>query len=118
MEALVRSGHVADVILACLVLEALALLVWRRVTGRGPRPADVLAILEPLYPGGLDQVIPGSNCIANAYTSNHEALSDPATGTLRAIALHGIDAVGVVHAVLLRMQTLLLPFKVLVLSGH
>jgi multidrug resistance efflux pump len=82
------------------------------------RPGTVLAILEPLYPGGLDQVIPGSNCIANAYTSNHEALSDPATGTLRAIALHGIDAVGLVHAILLRIQTLLLPFKALVLSGH
>ena len=47
MEALVRSGHVADVILACLVLEAFALLAWRRFTGRGPRPGDVLAILLP-----------------------------------------------------------------------
>ncbi|MBS7790518.1 HlyD family secretion protein [Roseococcus sp. SDR] len=82
------------------------------------RPGTVLAILEPLYPGGLDQVIPGSNCFANAYTSNHEALSDPATGTLQAIALHGIDAVGLVHAILLRIQTLMLPFKALVFSGH
>jgi multidrug resistance efflux pump len=82
------------------------------------RPGTVLALLEPLYEGGLDDVIPGSNCIANAYTSNHETLSDPATGTLQAIALHGIDAVGLVHAILLRIQTLLLPFKALVLSGH
>lgn len=82
------------------------------------RPGTVLAILEPLYPGGLENVIPGSNCIANAYTSNHEELSRPETGMLRAIALHGIDAVGLVHAVLLRMQTLLLPFRALVLSGH
>lgn len=82
------------------------------------RPGTVLAILEPLYPGGLDNVIPGSNCIANAYTSNHEEIGRPETGTLRAIALHGIDAVGLVHAILLRIQTLLLPFKALVLSGH
>ncbi|MBX9748090.1 MAG: HlyD family secretion protein [Roseococcus sp.] len=82
------------------------------------RPGTVLAVLEPLYPGGLDNVIPGSNCIANAYTSNHEALSDPATGVLEGIVLHGIDAVGLVHAILLRIQTILLPFKALVLSGH
>jgi hypothetical protein len=44
--------------------------------------------------------------------------SRPETGLMRAIALHGIDAVGLVHAILLRMQTLLLPFKALVLSGH
>lgn len=82
------------------------------------RPGTVLAVLEPLYEGGLDRVIPGSNCIANAYTSNHEALASPETGSLQAIALHGIDAVGLVHAILLRIQTLLLPFKALVLSGH
>ncbi|MEI6159132.1 MAG: HlyD family secretion protein [Roseococcus sp.] len=82
------------------------------------RPGTVLAILEPLYPGGLDKVIPGSNCIANAYTSNHEALASPETGFLDGIALHGIDAVGLVHAILLRIQTILLPFKALVLSGH
>lgn len=82
------------------------------------RPGTVLAVLEPLYEGGLDNVIPGSNCIANAYTSNHEALAQPGIGTLEAIALHGIDAVGLVHAILLRIQTLLLPFKALVLSGH
>lgn len=47
MEQLVRSGQVADVILACLVLEALALLAWRRLTGRGMPPADVLGLLLP-----------------------------------------------------------------------
>jgi hypothetical protein len=47
MEGLVRSGHVADVILACLVIEALALLAWRRATGRGPAPAIVLSLLLP-----------------------------------------------------------------------
>ena len=81
-------------------------------------PGTVLAILEPLYPGGLENVIPGSNCIANAYTSHHEELARPETGTLRGIALNAIDAVGLVHAVLLRMQTILLPFKALVISGH
>nr|WP_314076539.1 biotin/lipoyl-binding protein [uncultured Roseococcus sp.] len=82
------------------------------------QPGTVLVTLEPLYEGGLDGVVPGSHCIANAYTSNHEALSQPGVGTLRGIALHAVDAVGLVHAILLRIQALLMPFRLLVLSGH
>jgi hypothetical protein len=32
--------------------------------------------------------------------------------------LHAVDAVGFVHAMLLRVQALLLPIKTLVFSGH
>lgn len=78
----------------------------------------VLVVLEPLYAGGLDGVLPGSSCIANAYSSNHDLIADPNTGTQRAIGLHAIDALGMVHAILLRVHALLLPFKALVLSGH
>lgn len=34
------------------------------------------------------------------------------------IVLHAVDATGLVHALLLRIQALLLPVKTLVLSGH
>jgi multidrug resistance efflux pump len=81
------------------------------------QPGTILAILEPLYEGGLDGVIPGSSCVANAYTSNHEVISQPETGTGRRLALHAVDALGLVHAILLRIQALLLPFKTLALSG-
>lgn len=81
------------------------------------QPGTITVILEPLYAGGLDGVLPGSSCIANAYTSNHEALSQPGIGMGRYLALHAIDAVGLVHAILLRVQALLLPFKALVFSG-
>ena len=81
-------------------------------------PGTVLTLLEPLYEGGLDGVVPGSSCVANAYTSNHEALSQPGIGFGRWLTLHAVDAVGLVHAILLRIQTLLLPFKALVFSGH
>ncbi len=47
MEQLIRSGEVADVILACLVLEALVLLGWRRLSGRGMAAVEVLALLLP-----------------------------------------------------------------------
>ncbi|MBR0853199.1 HlyD family secretion protein [Bradyrhizobium liaoningense] len=82
------------------------------------RPGTILVFLEPLYKGGLDGVTPGSSCIVNAYTSNHEEISAKDTPTSRKIALHVVDGVGLVHALLLRLQALLLPIQTLVLSGH
>jgi multidrug resistance efflux pump len=82
------------------------------------KPGSILVFLEPLYKGGLEGVTPGSSCIVNAYTSNHEEITAKDTGTGRAIALHVVDGVGLVHALLLRIQALLLPIKTLVLSGH
>jgi multidrug resistance efflux pump len=81
-------------------------------------PGTVLAFMEPLYKGGLDGVTAGSSCIVNAYTSNHDLIASKETGTLKGLALHAVDAVGIVHAMLLRIQALLLPIKTLVLSGH
>jgi multidrug resistance efflux pump len=82
------------------------------------RPGTITVILEPLYPGQLDDLPQGGSCIANAYTNNHEALQDPATGTLHRFGLHAIDAIGLVHAMILRIQALLLPLQTLVLGGH
>lgn len=82
------------------------------------RPGTLLVFLEPIYEDGLDGVTPGSACIANAYTNNHERLEKEPMGILKRIYLHGVDAVGVVHAVILRAQALLLPIKTLVLAGH
>lgn len=81
------------------------------------RPGTILVFLEPLYKGGLDGVTPGSSCVVNAYTSNHEEISAKDTPTSRKIALHVVDGVGLVHALLLRIQALLLPIQTLVLSG-
>lgn len=82
------------------------------------KPGTLLAFLEPLYPGGLDGVTPGSTCIANAYSSNHELIASGKLSTSRKIILHGVDAVGLVHALLLRIQALVLPIQTLVFSGH
>ena len=38
------------------------------------QPGTILVFLEPLYAGGLEGVTPGSCCIANAYTSNHDLI--------------------------------------------
>jgi len=82
------------------------------------RPGTLLAFLEPLYKGGLEGVTPGSSCIANAYSNNHDIIVAKETGTFKGIALHVVDALGLVHALILRLQALVLPFKTLVFSGH
>jgi multidrug resistance efflux pump len=82
------------------------------------RPGTLTVFLEPLYPGELEGIPPGSSCIANAYSNNHDALADENIGTLRWLFLHVVDTVGLVHAMILRMQAVLLPVQTLVLSGH
>jgi multidrug resistance efflux pump len=82
------------------------------------RPGTLLVFLEPLYKGGLDGVTPGSSCIANAYSNNHDEIVAKDTSALRAFALHAVDALALVHALILRVQALVLPFQTLVFGGH
>ena len=82
------------------------------------RPGTILVFMEPIYQGGLEGVTPGSSCVANAYTSNHELISSGKIGSFKSFWLHVVDATGLVHALLLRIQALLLPIQTLVLSGH
>lgn len=82
------------------------------------RPGSILVFLEPIYEGGLDGVTPGSSCIANAYSSNHERIASGEVGSVKALALHAVDAVGLVHAAILRIQALMLPIQTLVFAGH
>jgi multidrug resistance efflux pump len=82
------------------------------------RPGTLTVIMEPLYAGGLEGVLPGTKCIANAYTFNHDLIVNGDLGFGQKTYLHIVDAVGVVHAVILRIQTLILPVKLLVFSGH
>jgi len=83
-----------------------------------PRPGTLMVIMEPLYPGQAKDIPPGSKCIANAYTNNHDLI---ASGNLSAGAYlyyHAVDAVGIVHALILRIQALMFPIQTLVLTGH
>lgn len=85
---------------------------------RGGPPGTITAFLEPIYPGQADGIPPGSQCMANAYTDNHEQLQDPSIGMGKFLFLHVVDTVGVVHAAGLRIRALLLPLQTLVFSGH
>jgi multidrug resistance efflux pump len=79
---------------------------------------SLTVFLEPLFPGELDGLPPGSSCIANAYTNNHDALAAKDIGTLKWVFLHVVDTVGLVHAMILRIQAMMLPVQTLVLGGH
>ncbi|RUM95762.1 HlyD family secretion protein [Pseudaminobacter arsenicus] len=81
------------------------------------QPGTITVYLEPLFEGGFEGVPPGSSCIANAYTNNHDILDTQDLSTLKRFYLHLIDTVGIVHAIVLRIQAILLPVKTLVFSG-
>jgi multidrug resistance efflux pump len=105
---------VQDVIAAGQILETNQLTELQKI---GP-PGTVLAFLEPLYPGVLDEVPPGSSCVANVYSNNHELIESKDTGSLMRIYLHIVDTVALVHALIIRMQAIVLPLKALVFGGH
>lgn len=86
--------------------------------GQIARTGTLTAYLEPLYEGQLDGIPPGSSCMANGYTSNHDELAKGNLSTSRRFYLHMVDTVGLVHAMILRLQAILLPVQTLVLKGH
>jgi multidrug resistance efflux pump len=106
--------RVQDVIAAGQIIQTNQLTDLQKI---GP-PGTVLVFLEPLYNGGLDAVPPGSSCIANVYSNNHELLESKDIGSLEKLYLHIIDTVALVHALVLRLQATVLPLKALVFGGH
>jgi multidrug resistance efflux pump len=106
--------NVQDVIAAGQFRGGEQLIDPQQVTRQG----TLFVTLEPLYKGGLDDVTPGSSCIANAYSNNHDLIVSEDTSAVRRVVLHAVDALGLVHALILRLQALVLPFTTLVFSGH
>jgi multidrug resistance efflux pump len=82
------------------------------------QPGTILVFLEPLYDGGFDGIPPGSRCLANAYTDNHDQLDGKDLSSVEWLYLHVVDTVGLVHALILRLQALVLPVQTLVFAGH
>jgi len=105
--------NVQDVIAAGQILQTNQLTEMDKL---GP-PGTVLVFLQPLYEGVLDQVPPGSSCIANLYSNNHERLQSKDIGTLEFLYLHFVDAVALIHALVLRLHAVVLPLQALVFSG-
>ncbi|MEQ9567849.1 MAG: hypothetical protein RLN85_18920, partial [Pseudomonadales bacterium] len=130
----VKAGVLAEMACASLPFEVIPMLVTsvQPVIAAGQfRPTDrlldiserstpgtFLAKMVPLYPEQVKDVPWGSQCIANAYTNTHDQLDDPDIGTGEWLFLHMVQTVGIVHALLLRVQALLWPIQTLVFSGH
>jgi hypothetical protein len=106
--------QVQDYIAAGQVRTSEQLIDAQQVT----RAGTLTAFLEPMYKGGLDGVAPGSSCIANAYTNNHDELARKDIGWGTWTFLHMVDTVALVHAMILRLQALVFPIQALVLSSH
>jgi multidrug resistance efflux pump len=82
------------------------------------KPGTLTVRLEPLWENGLDGVVPGTKCVANAYTNNHERIASGELGTAASLYYHMVDTVGIVHALILRIQALMIPVQHLVFAGH
>lgn len=80
-------------------------------------PGTVFVVLTPIYAGQTDKILSGSKCIANAYSDHHDEIASGELSTGKAVYYHATDALGLVHAILMRVQALLLPAQMLVLSG-
>ncbi len=80
------------------------------------RPGTILVSMDTLYEGQADGILPGSKCIANAYTDSHDLIASGELSTLGVIYYHMVDTLGVVHALILRMQTLVMPVQILIFS--
>jgi multidrug resistance efflux pump len=106
--------RVQDVIAAGQVLQTNQLIELEKL---GP-PGTLFVSLEPLYEGVLKNVPPGSSCIANVYSDHHDQIVSKDTGTLERIYLHFVDAISLIHAVVLRLHAVVLPLQALIFGGH
>jgi hypothetical protein len=79
---------------------------------------SVTVCMKSLYPEQLDEIPPGSNCLANAYTSNHERLATEELDAVTRIFLHLIDTAAMAHAMILHIHAVAPPVKILVLKGY
>ena len=82
------------------------------------RLGTLLVTLEPLYKAVLVGSTLGSSCIAIAYSNNHDKIASKETGSSKRAALHVVDALALIHALILRLQALVFPFQTLVFGGH
>ncbi|GAA6193773.1 biotin/lipoyl-binding protein [Phaeobacter sp. NW0010-22] len=81
-------------------------------------PGSIVVMMEALYADQAPDLPPGSNCLANVYTNNHDQLEhDKDLSTGKRIFLHVVDTIGVVHAAGLRLRMILMPVQTLVFSG-
>jgi multidrug resistance efflux pump len=81
------------------------------------RPGTIMAVLEPVFEGHTDDIIPGSTCLGVAYTSRAaERESGEITG-FGGFTSTIVDGMGIANALVIRIQAIMLPIRVLVFPG-
>ena len=80
------------------------------------RPGTLTVVMEPLYNDGMEGVIDPND--DNFYTNNHDLLASDEVSGFEALFYHAVDTVGIVHAIILRIQALVMPVQMLVFGGH
>ena len=78
------------------------------------RPGTILTVLEPIYAGHANYVPPGSRCIGVAYSNHDKAIKAGEISGFSAFLTRIVDGMGIANALVIRIQSLLLPVKVLV----
>ncbi|PIV77610.1 MAG: hypothetical protein COW54_13865 [Rhodobacteraceae bacterium CG17_big_fil_post_rev_8_21_14_2_50_63_15] len=91
--------------------------LWADSIERTLDPETIMSVRDDVACSVTRAIAPGSTCMANLYTSNHDRLQTEDLSTAKFITLHVIDAVGLVHAMLLRLQVMIIPVRSLVLTG-
>lgn len=80
------------------------------------QPGTILATLEPVFPGHLDGITPGSACLGVAYRDRSAQIEAGEITGFSAFVTRLVDGMGIANALVLRIQSLVLPIKVLVFS--
>jgi multidrug resistance efflux pump len=81
------------------------------------RPGTIMAVLEPIYEGQADAVPPGSTCVGVAYTSREAERESGEINGFSYFTTVIVDGMGIANALVIRIQALLLPIRILVFSG-
>ena len=83
------------------------------------QPGTLTVFLEPLFRGRAGRRSARQQLHRQRLHQQPRRAGGPEDiGTGAGVFLHVVDAVGCVHAMILRMQALLLPVQTLVLGGH
>lgn len=80
------------------------------------RPGTIMVVMEPIFAGHADAVLPGSTCVGVAYTSRAAQIEAGEITGFNAFIAALVDGMGIANAIVIRAQALLLPIRVLVFS--
>ncbi|MEP3047432.1 MAG: hypothetical protein ABJL55_10860 [Roseibium sp.] len=75
-------------------------------------PGTIMTVIEPVYPGHADLVHPGRRRNVVAYSSHEKAIQAGDISGFSAFISRIVDSMGIANAIVIRIQSLLLPIKV------